>query len=44
MKGIIKHIIQLKEAVKAGISFLYPETSRTTMILIPVRRHERRRP
>ena len=44
MKGIIKHIIQLKDAAEAGISILYPETSRTPMILIPVRRNERRRP
>jgi len=44
MKGINLHINVLKQAIKAAVLSLYPVETHTSLVCIPVRRHERRRP
>jgi len=45
MKGIKRHITELKQAVNALLNSLYPvNRTNTTLVYIPVRRRERRRP
>ncbi|MFI8378064.1 hypothetical protein [Leeuwenhoekiella sp. NPDC079379] len=44
MKGIHQHINEIKQAVKAVLLSLYPVETHTTLVAIPVRRYERRRP
>ncbi|MGO4910903.1 hypothetical protein [Leeuwenhoekiella sp. MAR_2009_132] len=44
MKGIHQHINEVKQAVKTVLLSLYPVETHTTLVTIPVRRYERRRP
>ncbi len=46
MKGILLHIEEFKQGVSALFHSLYPVAREThnSLVFIPVRRHERRRP